>query len=78
MYKKKELYAIQPYLIGSKSGQSLALIIPAQVRKEANLDASTVFVLKIDQKTRRVVLQNIDEKFGNLIPADDSFASSKQ
>jgi antitoxin component of MazEF toxin-antitoxin module len=70
MYKKKELYAIQPYLIGSKSGQSLALIIPAQVRKEANLDASTVFVLKIDQKTRRVVLQNI--------PADESFSSPKQ
>jgi antitoxin component of MazEF toxin-antitoxin module len=79
VYKKiKDIYALQPYLVGSKSGQSLALIIPAQVRKEAKLDASTVFVLKIDQKTRRIVLQNIDEKFENMIPAEESFAPSKQ
>jgi hypothetical protein len=37
-------YLIQPYFVGSKEAKSLALIIPARVRKEANLDASTIFI----------------------------------
>jgi hypothetical protein len=74
----KSLYVLQPYLVGSKQAKSLALIIPAKVRREAKVDISSVFVLKIDQKTKKITLQNVNENDESMIPADESFPASKQ
>ena len=74
----KSLYVLQPYLVGSNRAKSLALIIPAPVRREANISESTVFLLKIDQKTKKIILHSVNEKYGNVIPAEKSFEPSKR
>lgn len=70
-------YIIQPYEVGSKQAKSLALIIPAEVRKEANVNTSTVFILNIDEKTKRITLQKINEIMekseNTMVPAEESF-----
>jgi antitoxin component of MazEF toxin-antitoxin module len=53
----KSMYALQPYQVGSKDGKSLALIIPAKVAKQYNVSTSTVFTLKADEDTKRIMLQ---------------------
>ena len=46
----KKLYALQPYMVGSKKGKSLVVVIPSEVVKTCNIDTSTVFTLRGDQK----------------------------
>lgn len=55
----KNVYAIQPYYVGSKNGKSLAIVIPAKVARKYNLDTSTIFALKTDDITNTVTLQNV-------------------
>jgi antitoxin component of MazEF toxin-antitoxin module len=57
----KSVYALQPYQVGSKDGKSLALIIPAKVAKQYNIDESTVFTLRVDEDTKRIMLQTANE-----------------
>lgn len=57
----KAIYALQPYEVGSKDGKSLALIIPAKVAKRYNVDTSTVFTLRVDENTKRIMLQTLTE-----------------
>jgi hypothetical protein len=69
-------YIIQPYEVGSKQAKSLALIIPAEVRK-AKVNTSTVFILNIDETTKRITLQKINEIIekseNTMVPAEESF-----
>jgi hypothetical protein len=58
---KRSVYAIQPYEVGSKHGKSLALIIPAKVAKQYNVDTSTVFALRVDDDRKRIILQTLNE-----------------
>jgi hypothetical protein len=60
----KSIYALQPYLVGSKSGKSLAIVIPAQVAKKYDIDTSTIFALKGDDSTRIVTLQTVPKFSG--------------
>jgi len=55
----KNVYAIQPYYVGSKHGKSLAVVIPAKVAKKFNLGPSTIFSLKTDDITKTITLQNV-------------------
>jgi hypothetical protein len=48
----KNFYAVQPYKVGTRSGKSLAMIIPARFAKENQIDVSTIFVIK--KKTKQV------------------------
>jgi len=57
----KQVYALQPYQIGSKDGKSLALIIPAKVARQCNVNTSTVFTLRVDEGTKRIMLQTLNE-----------------
>jgi antitoxin component of MazEF toxin-antitoxin module len=84
MYKK-EVYAVQPYKVGSKNANSLAVILPAMVVKEYNVNTSTVFALRADDKTKKIVLQTINKpgtqktKTKNIvIPTGESLAASSQ
>jgi hypothetical protein len=66
-------YLIKPYHVGSKNAKSLAIVIPSQLRREANIDLSAIFLLRINKKTKIMTLQNIKqsiEKYEDLIPAD--------
>ena len=53
----KTIYLIQPYLVGSKSGRSLALIIPAKVAQTYNINPSTIFELRTDVNSRSITLR---------------------
>ena len=68
-------YLIRPYHVGFKNAKSIAIIIPSQVRREADIDLSAIFLLKINKKTKILTLQNIKqwiEKYQDVIPADQS------
>ena len=54
-------YLIRPYHVGSKNAKSLAIIIPSQVRREASIDLSAIFLLKINKKTKIMTLHNIKQ-----------------
>jgi hypothetical protein len=68
-------YLVRPYHVGSKNAKSLAIIIPSRLRREANIDLSAIFLLRLDKKTKIMTLQNIKltiEKYNDVIPADQS------
>jgi len=76
----RNLHVVQPYWVGTKDKKSLALIIPAQVAKEQDLDSSTVFALRAEKT--KIVLQVIkaeheDEKTVS-IPTGESLEASSQ
>jgi antitoxin component of MazEF toxin-antitoxin module len=53
----KSIYVVQPYLVGSKNGKSLALIIPARVAQEYNINPSTVFAVRFNADTKTIALR---------------------
>ena len=66
----KSRYLIRPYHVGSRNAKSLAIVIPSQLRKEANIDLSAIFLLKINKETKIMTLQNIKQLIET--PADQS------
>lgn len=54
----KSIYLLQPYQLGGKY-KSLALIIPADIVRECNLNNSTGFSLRVDKETKKIVLNTI-------------------
>jgi hypothetical protein len=81
MNKIKSLHILQPYAVGSKNAKSLAIVLPAKIVRKNNINVSTVFALRADEKTRRITLQALNEiieKQENLIPADESLEASRQ
>jgi hypothetical protein len=75
---KRSTYVVQPFKVGSKKGNSLALIIPSEIVKGYDINTSTVFALRTNEKTRTVMFQTINDTviFGNypaipkLLPRD--------
>jgi hypothetical protein len=53
------VYATQPYLVGSKDRKSLAIIIPARIAKDYHLDTSTIFAVRADRKTNRIIMYTV-------------------
>jgi antitoxin component of MazEF toxin-antitoxin module len=76
----KKLYALQPYMVGSKKGKSLVVVIPSEVVKMCNIDTSTVFTLNGDEKTKTVTLQTVQRLNENItaISAGQSLEASSQ
>jgi antitoxin component of MazEF toxin-antitoxin module len=77
----KSTYFVQPYRVGSKQGESLALVIPARLRREADITNSTILMIKIDGNTKRITVQKVNEiieKCENMIPAVESLEATKQ
>jgi hypothetical protein len=63
----KNIYALQPYQVGSKNAKSLAIVIPAKIAKKFHIDTSTIFTLEGDDDTKKVTLQTICGLSQNLI-----------
>jgi antitoxin component of MazEF toxin-antitoxin module len=78
----REIFIVQPYLVGSKKSKSLALIIPAEVVKQYQIDTSTAFALKANAETNLITLQQTkyleteDQKY--LKPTEQPFHGSTQ
>jgi hypothetical protein len=81
----KTFYVLQPYQVGSKRSKSLALVIPAKVVRECNIDTSTVFALRTNVDTKHITLQqapyptdhNVNSQERNK-PAGQSFQATNQ
>lgn len=54
--KEKARYLVQPYLVGGER-KSMAVILPARVRKIMNIDPSTAFELRWDKENRKITLE---------------------
>ena len=74
-------YLVRPYEVGSKSAKCMAMVIPAALRKHANIDRSSILMAKIDEKTKLITLKNMNaiiERCEKMLPVDESLAASKQ
>ena len=75
----KNFYAVQPYKVGTRSGKSLAMIIPAGFAKENHIDISTIFILKkLEGKTGNIVFQRVDYKNEKMISTGKSLGAPSQ
>lgn len=68
----KNVYALQPYEVGSKNRKSLAIVIPAKIVRKYRIDTSTVFVLNGNENGRKLILQTVQALEQSLV---DSSAS---
>jgi hypothetical protein len=55
----KNVYAIQPYLVGPKQKKSLAVIIPSRLARKYGVDTSTIFTTYVDKKDNTISLRMI-------------------
>ena len=76
----KEIYAIQPYQVGSNKSKSLAVILPKKITEEWEIDQSTIFSLKVDKKSKMLILKSIKDDFTNenIVTVDKSSLASNQ
>ena len=76
----KEIYAIQPYEVGSNKSKSLAVILPKKITEEWEIDQSTIFSLKVDKKSKILILKSIKDDFTNKnrVAVDKSSLASNQ
>jgi bifunctional DNA-binding transcriptional regulator/antitoxin component of YhaV-PrlF toxin-antitoxin module len=58
----KNMYVVQPYQVGTKERKSLAIIIPAKITREYNINTSTILALGIDEKKKRITLREVNTK----------------
>ena len=78
----KEIYAIQPYQVGSNKSKSLAVILPKKITEEWEINQSTIFSLKVDKNSKTLILKSIKDDFTNknIVTVDNksSLASTQQ
>jgi hypothetical protein len=75
----KITYAVQPYQVGHKDRKSLAIIIPAKVTKECNINPSTIFAIQIDQQRNSIMLQRIDAPYQkDVMPTGENLQATNQ
>ena len=84
----KTIYSLQPFEIGSKNGESLVMTIPVSVKKECNIDTSSIFCLKVNEKIKQIIVYGptnqllnfpeIESKNDLEIPADKLVEESEQ
>jgi hypothetical protein len=55
----RDVYVIQPYMVGTKDRKSLAIVIPAQVVKEYRFNTSTVFALNVEKGNSKIILRKV-------------------
>lgn len=66
---------VQPYLVGSKSSKSLAVVIPSSLVRRYKIDPSTGFVVKHNNSGIMLYYAGIDKK---RMPPDNSFVAKDQ
>jgi hypothetical protein len=66
----RNVYATQPYLVGSKDRKSLAIIIPARLVKEYDVDTSTIFAVRADKRTKSILMYMVPSQHESLEDSD--------
>jgi hypothetical protein len=56
----KITYAVQPYQVGHKDRKSLAIIIPAKIARECEVNTSTIFAIHTDKQKKSLTLHMLD------------------
>jgi len=77
----KDVYIVQPYKVGSTTGKSLAIIVPAELVKEYKIGISTILALSPDNRREKITIQTITriaDRFEKMIPTGESFEASTQ
>jgi hypothetical protein len=77
----KDVYIVQPYKVGSATGKSLAIIVPAELVKEYKIGISTILALSPDNRREKITIQTITriaDRFEKMIPTGESFEASTQ
>ena len=77
----KDVYIVQPYKVGSGTGKSLAIVVPAELVKEYKIDISTILALSPDNGRQKITIETINRfshKFEKMIPTGESFQASAQ
>lgn len=77
----KDVYIVQPYKVGSATGKSLAIIVPAELVKEYKIGISSVLALCPDNRREKITIQTITriaDRSEKMIPTGESFEASTQ
>ena len=74
---RKVVYATQPYLVGSKNRKSLAIIIPARIAKDYHINISTIFAVRAEKRTNRIIMYTVQGKPKDNINATDESCKEK-
>lgn len=53
------IFALQPYAVGSKNGKSVAIVISAKIVRKYKIDTSTIFALKGNENKRGITLRAV-------------------
>ena len=59
---KKEIFATQPYDVGSRETKSTAAIIPKKIVNLFGIDKNTIFLIKANKDRMEIIIQIIDNK----------------
>ncbi len=62
----KNIYALQPWKVGSRNGKTFVVSIPSNIVKRYNINTSTIFLLKSNEKEGIITIQNQHEVNDNL------------
>jgi hypothetical protein len=62
----KNVYAVQPYLVGPREKKSLAVIIPSKLAKEYGVDTSTIFATYVNRTKKTISLQMVRTSDQNM------------
>lgn len=75
----KSIYAIQPYQVGRKDKKSLAIIIPAKIARECNVNPSTIFAVQVNKQNMTITMQTVRARYeNNTMPAEESSKASRR
>ncbi|WP_144732524.1 hypothetical protein [Candidatus Nitrosocosmicus arcticus] len=71
----KNIYILQPFLLGSKDSKSLAIIIPSAITRKYHMDESSGLILRHSNSGIWLQYMDIEKK---MILADQSFEACNQ
>jgi hypothetical protein len=62
MFIMRRSHVIQPYKVGSKTGKSIAVVIPHEVVEQYKIEPSSIIILKTDKLTKKITLEALGEE----------------
>jgi len=71
----KNVYAVQPYLVGPRQKKSLAIIIPSKLAKEYGINTSTIFATYVDKSDNTISLRMIRADHRNDMASTEASSS---
>lgn len=58
----RKMHVVRPYQVGSKTGKSIALVIPREIVEQYGINPSSVMILRTDDIPRKITLQAMREE----------------